>query len=57
MATSSRLNMDDTWNYIINEIQNWEFRIEDIILHSLTGVFFAIGVKIKQIIKKFLSLF
>jgi hypothetical protein len=42
----------DFWEYIVNEIQNWEFRIEDILLHSLTGVIIAIGMKIKKILKK-----
>jgi hypothetical protein len=44
--------MDDFWAYIVNEIQNWEFRIEDILLHSLTGIMVAIGIKIKEILKK-----
>ncbi len=40
---------------MINEVQNWEFRIEDIFLHSLTGVIIALGIKIKDIFKKFKS--
>jgi len=41
--------LDDFWEYIVNEIQNWEFRIEDILLHSLTGIVFAISMKIKKL--------
>ncbi len=48
--------MDDFWEFIVNEIQNWEFRIEDVLLHSLTGVIIAIGMKIKQIFKKIKSI-
>ena len=49
--------MDDFWEYILNEIQNWSFRFEDILLHSLSGVFFAVTLKIKNIIKRIKSLF
>ena len=49
--------MDDFWAYIENEIQNWEFRIEDILLHSLSGIFFAASLKIKKILKKIKSFF
>jgi len=48
--------MDDFWSYIVNDLENMEYRIEDIILHSLTGVWLAIGLKIKGIIKKLKSL-
>ena len=48
--------VDDFWEFIVNEIQNWEFRIEDVLLHSLTGVIIAIGMKIKQIFKKIKSI-
>ena len=44
--------MDGFWEYLVNEAQNWEFRIEDILLHSLTGVIIALGIKIKEIFKK-----
>jgi len=47
--------VDDFWEFIVNEIQNWEFRFEDVLLHSLTGVIIAIGMKIKQIFKKIKS--
>jgi len=49
--------MDDFWSYIENEIQNWEFRIEDILMHSLSGMFFAASLKIKKILKKIKSFF
>jgi len=49
--------MDDFWSYIENEIQNWEFRIEDILLHTLSGIFFAISLKIKKILEKIKSFF
>ena len=49
--------LDDFWSYIVNEIQNWSFRIEDIILHSFTGVIFAVSVKIKKIAHKIKSFF
>jgi len=49
--------MDDFWSYIENEIQNWEFRIEDILLHSLSGMVFAISIKIKKILKSIKSFF
>jgi len=50
-------NMDDFWSYIENEIQNWEFRIEDILLHSLSGMVFAISIKIKKILASIKSFF
>lgn len=50
-------NMDDFWEYILNEIQNWEFRIEDILMHSLSGIFFAVTLKIKKILTKIKSFF
>ncbi len=56
-STATDLNMDDFWSYIENEIQNWEFRIEDILLHSLSGMFFAVSLKIKKILKKIKSFF
>jgi len=49
--------MDDFWSYIVNEVQNWEFRIEDILLHAMSGVIFGIILKIKiifQSVKKLL---
>ena len=50
--------MDDFWfSYIKNEIQNWEFRIEDILLHSFSGVIFAVSLKIKKILARIKSLF
>lgn len=42
----------DISDYLINEIQNWEFRIEDIILHSLTGVCMAMGLRVREILKR-----
>jgi len=48
--------VDEFWDYIVNEVQNWEFRIEDVLLHSLTGIIVAVGIKIKEIIKKMKSL-
>jgi len=55
--TVTDYSMDDFWAYIENEIQNWEFRIEDILLHSLSGMFFAISLKIKKILKRLKSFF
>jgi len=49
--------MDDFWEYILNEIQNWEFRFEDILLHSISGIFFAVTLKIKKILAKIKSFF
>jgi len=40
--------MDAIWDYIINDLQNMEFRIEDIILHSLTGIIIFLFLKIKK---------
>jgi len=56
-STVTDHSMDDFWEYILNDIQNWEFRIEDILLHSLSGMFFAISLKIKKILKKIKSFF
>ncbi len=39
--------MDDFWSYIVNELQNMEFRIEDILLHAMSGVIVGIILKIK----------
>ena len=44
--------MDDFWEYILNDLENMEYRIEDIILHSLTGIWLAIGLKIKGIFNR-----
>lgn len=41
--------MNELSEWLIDEIQNWTFRIEDIILHSLTGVITAILVKFKSL--------
>jgi len=49
--------LDDFWEYIVNEVQNWEFRIEDILLHSLTGIIFAISMKIKKLLAAIRSFF
>ena len=49
--------MDDFWNYLVNEIQNWSFRIEDIILHTFTGFIAGILIKFRQIIAKIRSVF
>ncbi len=49
--------MDDFWSYVVNEIQNWEFRLEDIILHLFSGMIFAITIKIKKIAHRIKSLF
>lgn len=45
--------MTEFWyDYIINDLENMEYRIEDIILHCMTGVFMGITVKIKNIFKR-----
>jgi len=46
MYWKKRMEWDD---WLINEIQNWSFRIEDILLHSVTGMALAISLKIKKI--------
>ena len=42
--------------YLIDELQNWEFRIEDVILHTFSGVLAALILKIKMVIAKFKKL-
>jgi len=49
--------LDDFWEYIINDLQNMEFRIEDIILHSLTGVIVTILLRIKKIFQSLKNFF
>ena len=50
--------MTEFWyDYIINDLENLEYRIEDVILHSLTGVIMGITMKIKNIWKKLKLLF
>jgi len=51
--------MTDTFwfDYIINDLENMEYRIEDIILHSLTGMIFAVSLKIKKIAQRIKSYF
>ncbi len=44
--------MDDFWEYVLNDLENMEYRIEDIILHSLTGIWLAIALKIKGIFNR-----
>jgi len=56
-STVTKQSMDDFWEFILNEIQNWSFRFEDILLHSLSGIFFAVSFKIRKIIKKIKSYF
>ena len=48
--------MSELLDWVINEVQNWTFRFEDIILHTLTGGLMAIFVKIKEIIAKIKSM-
>ena len=43
--------MNELLEWITDEIQNWTFRIEDIILHSFTGVITAILVKFKSLFR------
>jgi len=45
--------VSDFTEWILNELQNWEFRIEDIILHSLTGIFTVVAIKLRAIIEFF----
>jgi len=51
--------MAEFWyDYIINDLENMEYRIEDLLLHSLTGVMMGITLKIKSFfvrIKNFFS--
>lgn len=44
--------MTEFTDWITSEIQNWEFRVEDILLHMLTGLFMGITIKIKKIFTK-----
>ena len=37
------------FDWIINDVQNFTFRAEDIILHSMTGIFVGLVIKIKSI--------
>ena len=50
--------MSDLWyDYIINDLENLGYRIEDIILHTFTGIIMGITLKIKTFlarIKKFI---
>ncbi len=50
--------MDDFWyDYFLNDLENMGYRIEDIILHALTGVIMGITLKIKSFfarVKKFI---
>jgi len=50
--------VEEFWfDYIINDLENMEYRIEDIILHSLTGVIMGITIKIKKIKNRLFSVF
>ncbi len=44
--------MDDFWAYVLNSVQEVEFRLEDIMLHSLSGFFVVLTLRIKAVIKK-----
>ena len=49
--------MDEAWlDYIINDLENLGYRIEDIVLHMMTGVIMGITVKIRNIFKKIRNL-
>ena len=39
----------DWSDWIANDIQNWTFKIEDVILHTLTGLIIGIVVKVKSV--------
>jgi len=43
--------------WLINEVQNWEFRFEDILLHILTGFFMGATLKSKKIFAKIKNYF
>lgn len=46
------------YDYFLNDLENMEYRIEDLLLHSLTGVMMGITIKIKSFftkVKKFFS--
>jgi len=51
--------MSEFWyDYIINDLENAGYRVEDIILHAMTGVIMGITVTTKSYlvrIKKFLK--
>ncbi len=50
--------MDDFWyDYFLNDLENMEYRIEDIVLHCLTGVFMGITVKIKSFFARIKKIF
>lgn len=49
--------MEGLVDYLTDEVQNWEFRIEDILLHSWTGITLAIALRIRKILKKIKSVF
>lgn len=40
--------MEDIWyNLFINDLQNMEYKIEDVVLHVLTGVMLGVTLKAK----------
>ena len=40
------------YDYFLNDLENMEYRIEDLLLHSLTGVMMGITIKIKSFFTK-----
>jgi len=45
------------YDFIINDLENWGYRIEDIVLHLMTGLMMGITIKIKKIKQKLFSIF
>jgi len=49
--------MTDFWfDYIINDLENMEYRIEDIVLHAMTGLIVGLLIHIKNIWKNLVKL-
>lgn len=48
---------DFLWGYLVPEFQELEFRIEDLLLHTYTGFFVAIVIRIKKIYNWFKNKF
>ncbi len=49
--------MAEFWfDYMVNDLENMGYRIEDIVLHSMTGVIAGLLIHIKNIWKKLVKL-
>ena len=48
---------DFLWGYLVPEFQELQFRIEDFLLHTYTGFFVAITMRVKKIFRWFKNKF